>query len=600
MNGKMTWVLFLVLASGLALGGCAQDPGTGQDIILNQAGGGGYADCYTPCHRSFPSAGYGPWDVSGWYSRAGTPLSDSPYWTALNPAQQAAAIFSTVEHPGWGLTPESFDPGLTTWNVDAGEILDGPYYFRARGTIEATHFGALWVTNEPNKVALFVPPKGGTGDSFFNGFLGYLERDMRAPAKGGIVDSSTPNACTASCHGTHPTSTNEVNRQWAEGAHHPRLKGPVTYYLSNYPSTYDSPSNGEFAEDTVTAPGDWHAVDHNDFSCFTDASRSYCINCHSGPGLADQAPAGMNTMTFFKPDTVYRLGGGFITCNGCHDGQGYPTADEPRLRFADKIWLFGQMRQSPSRQSAYSSLDGLGNSAMCVYCHQGRSGCRILVDYDISVNRRGVRNRHDGVASVWLYPGNGMAYELTATETYGRNEAHAGIGCVGCHMAPGPSGKETIGGHSFMTADEAGSENIGACSKAGCHPGAVTMEEITNHTADWDSNQATITAKSESDWLFSVLEDTLCTFPTGSTSTAWLRVSAPGENISINAWPSSGWSTTQARAARIASLNHNCYGRGRGAWAHNAKYSVQLMRDSINLLRANFDTPLAPLGGVRP
>lgn len=356
LTKKLGWVV--ALCSLVALGACVQSPKGGDSIIGRDPGAltqeQGVAYCYRVCHQGFPSAGYGPWDASGWYSQAGTPLVTTPQYLGLSPAQQAAAVLSTWQHPGWGMTPEPFDTGLKVWYLDTTLLKSVDpalprFFFRSANSLSATHFGELWVTNEADQVTIFNPPMGSEGESRRNGQFWLVDMQFNPPNTG-VVNSSAPGACTASCHRSHPAGGIEINRQWWEGAHNLRLKGPIIEYVTNFPSSYTSV---DLTEEIVTAPLNWHSNDHNDFNLI-DKTRSYCLNCHASQGLADVllvdgVPSSMTTMTWFGPGWSgggpwsYPGGGGLITCNGCHDGQGYPTASDQRLRFKGTIRVMGQL-----------------------------------------------------------------------------------------------------------------------------------------------------------------------------------------------------------------------------------------------------------------
>jgi hypothetical protein len=597
-----TLFLFLLLPLFL-IAACAQEPGAGGGLgdplgASADASRQGVEFCYRSCHQMLPSTGYGPWDASGWYSHAGTALIDSPQYAS-------GVLLSTVSHPGWGATPYLFDPGLKVWYLDSTQVNDAKYYFRTRGTIEATHFGQYWVTSRPYTALLYEAPAQGTSGSIRQAVIGYVDMKYAAPANGGIVDSADPDACTASCHRPHPGDQGDEARQWAMGGHRPKLVS-VTRWVSNYPAGFKTSSTVQ------TSLGFWAAVEGSSFALApgatmgTPSASSYCLNCHSSQGFADQAPDSMTTMSFHRPQWTYPGGGSLLACNSCHDGLGPQTAEEPRLRFTGKAKFFGLLNNESTVQSYVSSVDGLGRSAVCVYCHSGRGGCKPQIDDDNARNiqRSGFRSRHDTVGGLLLIPGNGIAYELT-NRVYIGSLGHARIGCIGCHMAPPPGPDAKVGGHTHLVINDAdGSDNFPACkSEVGCHVNATAMKAITNHTADWDSNSATITAKAEVAFLFSTMVNTIKVFPTGSTTGAWATISSSASIATPSGSPMYNGSVpdpAKAAALRIAGFNYNVLRQDAGKWAHSAQYSAQLMRDTIDLLRANMNTPWAPLKGVRP
>ncbi len=535
----------------------------------------GFAQCSGTCHSTRDddeSDHHGLWTTRSWLNAAG----ERPRWRSSIPA-----LIETVDQ--WGLTVVMVNPNVAAGLTSApAASYQGPYYFTGERTINDTHFGEAWITDEPDKVTFFVAPRDATGA--YNGWFPYVDLLVKAP-NNGVVDSRSPRACTASCHQAH-SFDQEINRQWANGAHHPRLGGPVLAYLDNYSADALTP------EDAVTSPSNWHAVDHDDFR------RPSCTRCHSAPGFAEEAP-GYSATTDYIAKKTYPSGGSFITCNACHDGEGYPTLANKRLRFTGSIGIFGQVVQSPSTLKLLNTIPDAGNSAVCVYCHEGRGGSETLIKWDNANAQRRFRNRHDAVAVATAYPGNGeLTYEF-AGKAYTRNFAHEMAGCVGCHMAPAgnPAASEEVGGHTFMVA-EGNTQNLSACTI--CHPGATDMRTIisaTAHNGDWDSNAATIYPADEFAFLYTTLKREIYVFPNGTLDGAWVLEGEGGRLGVTDNWVL-GVNPAGDDAIRIAAFNFQTLRMDPGGWAHNIRYSIQIMRDTINGLR--FASGRPAYGGTRP
>jgi hypothetical protein len=137
----------------------------------------------------------------------------------------------------------------------------------------------------------------------------------------------------------------------------------------------------------------------------------------------------------------------------------------------------------------------IGESNLCVNCHQFRELDPMPemggADVEITSSRWGPHHGPQG-NNVWGVGG----YELTGSKNYPEpgSHAHAGAGCVTCHMAAGPINGIGAGWHSFgMTYDYHGSptENTSSCEV--CHSTLEdfeyggTMEDVHNLLAEMDT-----------------------------------------------------------------------------------------------------------------
>ena len=428
---------------------------------------------------------------------------------------------------------------LTSWTGTYA----GPYFYNGDHTINDTHFNEFWIANEGDMLTKFASA---------NAKLGYVNLDDDTPAGNtGMVNSNDPESCTASCHKAHEFDLT-INKQWAAGAHHPAPEGPVI-------------------GGTPAAPANWGAVEHG-FS-------ASCLRCHSSMGFAE-----LNGAYGDAPQTFNAMGqaGGYITCNACHDGVNNPTAVDKHLRFTGEVSLFNY------DGSAVLATVNAGDSAVCIYCHQGREDMT-HVDADIAASSFRFRNMHYLAAGAVQYAVKGYQYpgkNYNVAQFAHASPAGAG-NCVGCHMNnPDPAApSENIGGHTFYNS-YGGTDNVGPCQA--CHPGVTAFDQISAGE-DWDGNGLAQSAEVEIQGLRDQLLAAIEAYdqnPADSTPDVFHQ----------EAYPYFIKNTGQSFDAALAkaTFNWQFIYKDPGAFAHNGRYAGELLRDSIENLTGT------SLGGSRP
>jgi len=150
-----------------------------------------------------------------------------------------------------------------------------------------------------------------------------------------------------------------------------------------------------------------------------------------------------------------RTGFQVISCAVCHDPH---SADNPaQLRVYDTVTLPGDVE-----------VTGVGASATCMSCHNGRRGPEQVKEEEPSWS-------HYSTAAEMVTGNGGYDYGVTL-----KNSAHImmKVDCVKCHMAETPGwedeeqtkplpGHDEVGAHTFKVVNADGVENVGACTE--CH-----------------------------------------------------------------------------------------------------------------------------------
>jgi len=299
-----------------------------------------------------------------------------------------------------------------------------------------------------------------------------------------------------------------------------------------------------------------------------------CAACHSETGMLDWLGADDSPpLTVEQPGTINTV----IGCASCHVSEAEALEAVPF--------------------PAGMTLGGLGASATCTMCHQGRASTdRVLsategMDLDTVVPELGFINVHYGVAAAVMhgadvrggfqYPGLGYASRFAHVPSAGT--------CVACHE-PHTTEVETEG-----------------C--IACHQGVSDITSIRTRHQDFDGDGATSGGiRDEIARLHARLYEAILTYarevagtPIGYAPDSFPYFFAdsdgddaigPEEAIFPNRY--ANWTPRLLMAA----YNYQVVANDQGAWVHNPAYALQLLHDSVVSLadRAQVDTE----GLVRP
>ena len=275
--------------------------------------------------------------------------------------------------------------------------------------------------------------------------------------------------------------------------------------------------------------------------------REDCVRCHSGNGyvsfLAGEAEEDLAT----EPKQH--------SCYTCHD----PMEGVPYNR---------REVESVTFLNGFVNDEG-GDALLCQSCHQGR---KWKGDVDEAVGESGGDfhardlNSHYLVAASVLYGSTAQhGYEYDGQE-YAEEHFHVNLNCINCHMGE-TAGADDVGGHTWNMHHD-GQLNNNVCMS--CHSTMDDFESFQIFNKDYDGDSSVEGIEEEVEGLLEVL-------------LAAIEARGVTKLDSYPYWdPSSGgvWDLGDGPALKKAAYNWNYIHHDPGSFAHNARYTIQLLRDS--------------------
>jgi hypothetical protein len=300
-----------------------------------------------------------------------------------------------------------------------------------------------------------------------------------------------------------------------------------------------------------------------------------CAKCHSSTGMLDFL--GVDGSEVGSVETAVPVPGGTVACITCHNSG---TVSMTSVTFPSGL-----------------EVTGLGNEAICMQCHQGRAS-KVTVDETIArfeatdvdampapIKDANGNDQFLGFINIHYYPAGATLYGTQAKGGYeydgkvydGKFRHVEGIDtCVGCHNT-----------HSLEV-------KVEACAE--CHTGVASAEDLASirmqgSLADYDGDGDTSESiASELLGLQEILYGAIQAYAkdvagTGivydATAYPYFFADADGDGT-----PDAGengpvrYSTWTPRLLKAA-YNYQDSAKDPGAFAHNAKYMIQLMYDSV-------------------
>ncbi len=321
-----------------------------------------------------------------------------------------------------------------------------------------------------------------------------------------------------------------------------------------------------------------------------------CVKCHTATGLPDFVANGGSIVVTNKGATnIVGMGAapasnGFM-CTTCHDETNFPA----RISIAEVTMPSGLKVTFGGYDADKKPIPDDNN--ICISCHQGRestTSLNVLIgnkDPDTLAKGLSFKNVHYLAAGATLFgtEAKGM-YEFSGQTYLGKNN-HPGDGslanCLACH--------ET---HS-------GEVKIDTC--AVCHTGVTDPTKIryVNDLTDWNGN-GNVTESMEEE-IAGMTDDLYAAMQTYAKDTAGSAIiysadsypyffvdtngngkAEPDEMTSANSY--SAWTPKLL----IAAFNYQYAHKDPGLFAHNPKYVIQVLYDTLQNLGADVSKMTRP------
>lgn len=338
---------------------------------------------------------------------------------------------------------------------------------------------------------------------------------------------------------------------------------------------YDQWSGSAHADKSAEAFNHWNTDDPAQIP-------TTCAKCHSTPGFQDFLGAdGTAAGTVDNPAKI----GTVITCVACHNSA---TANLTSVTMPSGIVLTDQ-----------------GSSAVCMQCHQGRES---TVSVNDAIKNAGVGpdevsgdlgfiNIHYFAAAATKFGGQAEGGYQYAGHSYDINFSHVATPntCDTCHNM-----------HSLQV-------NLATCQT--CHTSVKTVDDLKNirmkgSEEDYDGD-GNITEgiyyeiQGLQEKLYAAIQaygsdiaGTPIAYSADSYPYFFIDTNKNGKVDSDEAQASNGYKSWTPRLVE-ATYNYQFTIKDPGAFAHNAKYDIQLLTDSIDDLNSVLPTPIDMKGTVR-
>ena len=328
-----------------------------------------------------------------------------------------------------------------------------------------------------------------------------------------------------------------------------------------------------------------HRIDPGHFAGSEEAFRHWdaegevpagCVKCHSAEGLPEFLANGGTTIlsgtTLATTGVVAKEPSNGFECSTCHNEAEWPA------RYAVTTVPF----PSGAKVTFSTEKDADGNlvpvdANLCIECHQGRETTTSVNnaiksagvgDDEVSETLR-FRNPHYFAAGATLFGDEAKgAYQYDGQTYVGRNAHVAGFDtCTGCH-----------GTHELELKFE-------AC--ATCHAGAATPQDIRMATVDFDGDgDVTEGMAGEEATMLEALYAAIVKYAADAGTPItydplaypYFFADANGNGaVDEGEEAFASWTPRLLRSA----YNFQWFSKDPGAFAHNPKYTVQVLYDSL-------------------
>jgi cytochrome c7-like protein len=305
---------------------------------------------------------------------------------------------------------------------------------------------------------------------------------------------------------------------------------------------------------------------------------SSCSRCHSTPGFIDYV--GGDDSTPFQVDAESAPIGTVITCDACHNSAASKLTS---VTFPSGV-----------------TIEDIGSSARCMQCHQGRASTDSV---NAAIDKAGMTASPDTVSADLKFVN--VHYFAAAATLFG-GEARGGYQYDGQFYqprTPHPAPYNTCAAcHDQHTLQI----RVDEC--AACHEDVKSVDDLqyirmNGSLADYDGDGDTLEGiAQEIDGVREIALQTMQAYAKeiAGTPIAYSADSYPyffidkndnGEVDADEATPDNGYNAFTANLLRAA-YNYQVSVKDPGAFAHNPKYIIELLFDSITALNQSLQTPV--------
>jgi hypothetical protein len=303
-----------------------------------------------------------------------------------------------------------------------------------------------------------------------------------------------------------------------------------------------------------------------------------CVKCHTSGGLPQFIKNG-GTVTFDSRGTVYTTGvasmppsNGFM-CSTCHDESNWPN-----LYAVTTVPFPSGASITFSKPDADGKLQPV-KANLCLECHQGRESTGSVnaalkgKDLDTVDSKIGFKNVHYFAAGATLFGGDAKGAYLYDGKTYIGAHPHvaAGFDCSTCHNV-----------HALEVKTE---------SCVGCHPGTKDITTIRMGGADFDGDGNTTEGirgevETMADALYAQIKvyaadkGTGILYDPGAYPYFFVDKDNDGKPDVDDKGATIRYNAFTPRLMKAA-YNLQYAKKDTGAWAHNGRFVIQFLIDSI-------------------
>jgi len=316
-----------------------------------------------------------------------------------------------------------------------------------------------------------------------------------------------------------------------------------------------------------------------------------CVKCHTSGGLPEFIK-NAGTVAIDSRGTVLTTGVGSMApsngfmCSTCHDESNWPNRyPVTTVPFPSGVSI------TFSKPDADGKLQPV-DANLCLECHQGRESTTSVnaalkgKDLDTVDSKISFKNVHYFAAGATLFGGTAKGAYLYDGKEYLGAQAHVekGFDCTTCHNV-----------HALEVKTE---------SCVGCHPGVKDVAEIRMGGADYDGDgNSTEGIRGEVETLTEALYTQIKVYATAKgTGILYNRDAYPYFYVDKDG---DGTPDKDDKGATIrynaftprlmkAAYNLQYAMKDTGAWAHNGKFVVQFLLDSIEDLGGDVSTYTRP------